>query len=55
MISQVNGLPKGFLYLVPDDASAGGWHYLKVDSGTESSIAGSAFLYDFVANSWNLP
>ena len=55
MVNQPNGLPEGFLYLVPDDGSSEGWCYLKVDSDTESSTLGSAFLYDFVANSWNQP
>ena len=55
MVNQPNGLPEGFLYLVPDDGSSEGWRYLMVDSDTESSTLGSAFLYDFVANSWNLP
>ena len=55
MVNQPNELPEGFLYLVPDDGSSEGWRYLKVDSDTESSTLGSAFLYDFVANSWNLP
>ena len=53
MMNQANGLPDGFLYLVPDDGSSEGWRYLKVDSDTESSTLGSAFFYDFVANSWS--
>ena len=54
-LSRKDGMPEGFIYLVPDNGSDAGWHYVNVDSSAGSSTYGRAYLYDFVSGSWNLP